>query len=131
MTLLLAVLLAVAQDDVAAAVRKVYDAQLKALEAEDPKAFEATNHPKNPNLQATVESLPDLFKNYDLKYEVKSFRFVAADADYAYVRVVQVTSKVAGPDFNNNTVDGLHVFRKDGAAWKFWTTALLEVKFHD
>ena len=116
-------------EDPAAALRKVVDANLAASNREDIDAILATLHPKSPGYAATKQMTSVLIEQYDLEYKLNSFRYVGRDADYAIARCSQDTTRKAGGEFRNNTVDVMHIFRKDGKDWKLWTTAILDVKY--
>lgn len=43
-------------------------------------------------------------------------------------RVKLATKKVTGPDFQDNELDLIQVFRKEDGEWKFWSQTILEVR---
>ena len=112
-----------------AALRKVYEANLRATQAENTAAILATVHPKSPSRALVSRALSQLFARYDLRYQMLSFTYVGRDEDYAVARVKQKTTKVAGPAFRDNVLDCLQIFRKDGDGWKLWTSANLEITY--
>ncbi len=116
-------------EDPAPALRTLLEANLAANNKEDLDAVLATLHPKSPGYPMTKQMSSSLFEQYDLDYKLTSFRYVGRDADYAIVRCSQDTTKKAGGEFRNNTMDAMHIFRKEGKDWKMWTTAILEVKY--
>lgn len=112
-------------------LRTVIDANLDASNARDLDAYMAAIHPKSMGYAVTRKQMGDLNKKYELAYRVTKFSFVGVDGDYAICRVRQETKRKAGPEFRDNEVDTLQVFRKDNDAWKIWTSAVLEVKFFE
>lgn len=112
-------------------LRAVIDANLDASNSRDLDAYMASIHPKSMGYAVTRKQMGDLNKKYELSYKVTKFAFVGLDGDYAICRVRQETKRKAGPEFRDNEIDTLQVFRKDNDAWKIWTSAALEVKFFE
>lgn len=96
---------------------------------EDIEGVMSTMHSQSPSYLPTKSMLISLFPEYDLQYELVKYTFVASDDDYAYARVLQRTSKVSGPAFQNNEIDALQVYKKEGQAWKLWSQANLDINF--
>lgn len=113
-----------------AELRAVLEKNLQAYTDEDLDAMIATVNTKSPMFGATVNSMKVLVAQYDLKYELESFKYFGRDAEYAVVRVKQKTTKVAGPAFNDNILDAMHIYRQDDKKqWKLWQTAILDVEY--
>lgn len=68
---------------------------------------------------------------YQLSYELLEFRFIAQDGDLAYARVKQRTKKISGPEFSNNELEMLQVFKQEQGVWKIWAQANLSVRMLD
>jgi ketosteroid isomerase-like protein len=117
--------------DLAKELRAVVDANLDAANAKDLDAYMASIHPKSLSFENTRRQMAQLHKTYELSYKVTQYSFVGNDADYAVARVRQETKKKKGPEFRDNEVDTLQVFRKDKDTWKIWTSAVLEVKYFE
>jgi hypothetical protein len=119
---------------VAAAAEHPSDAEIRALVAENLRATQAndldaillTIHPDSPAQLVMGRSI-DALKAYKLNYEAVSVGFVCMSGEYALVRIVQRTTRVAGPDFLDNEVDGIWALRQDGTRWKYWTQLVLKV----
>ena len=112
-------------------LKEVVEENLAALNAEDLGGASATIHTKSPIYHGTKRAAKEVFRAYDLRAKLLSCKYVGTDGEYAVVRVRQETKKVRGPDFRNNEMDAMHVFRKEKGKWKFWAMAVLEVKYLD
>ena len=115
--------------DVSTEIEAVVMENFRANESEDLDAALATMHTQSPTYTSTKQTSVSLFETYDLKYDLLSFSYVGQDGKYAIARIKQSTTKVSGPAFRNNDLDAIHVFRKEDGEWKFWTIAILEVKY--
>jgi len=113
----------------AAALRKVMDENLAACAREDLEGVLNTIHSKSQAYQTARPMHQGLFTAYDLKYKITSFRYIGTDGDCAVVRLAQETRKVAGPDFKDNTVDGVHVLQKENGEWKISGSVILSVQW--
>lgn len=102
---------------------------LEATGAEDLKRMMNTIHSKSPAYQQTQQQVKHLFETYDVKYTLLSFTFIGSDNDYAVARIKQRTTKEKGPQFQDNELDLIQVFRKENGKWKFWTQSILEMTF--
>lgn len=107
------------------AIHAALKAQIEALNAEDPDRVMALFHPGAPGLDEVRRGLVALFRARDHHYSLERFTFVAVDGPYAYARCLQTTSLASRPDAPPRAVEQLFVFRRSGAAWKFWTSVVL------
>ncbi len=125
--------LALAEDakQMNADLRSVVEANFAAYEKEDIDAAMETIHTQSPGYIQTREISNQLFPYYDLKYELLEFQYIATSGEYGLARAKQKTSKIEGPQFQNNVLDMIHVFRKENGKWKFWSQAVLETSFID
>ena len=112
-------------------LRASIDANLDASNKRDLDAYMATIHPKSMSYEPTRRQMGELNKRYELSFKVTHFSVMGSDADYAVARIRQETRKVKGPEFRDNEVDSLQIFRKDKDAWKVWSSAVLEVKYFE
>lgn len=111
--------------------------ELKALVAENMVATQAENmqnmmatiHSQAPAYGVTMQQMQPIFQTYDLHYETLSFNYIGKDQDYAVARVKQRTRKVSGPDFKDNEIDMIQIYRQDQGKWKIWSQAILNVNF--
>ena len=116
-------------EDVATVIEALAIENLRATEAEDIEAVLNTMHTQSPAYSNTEKILMSLSGTYDLKYQMRLFRYIGQDGPYAIARFKFSTEKVAGPEFNNNLLDTFHIFRKEDGKWKIWSMAVLETNF--
>ena len=100
---------------------------LRATQAGDVAALRATIHPDS-LAQRTIGQAVEALSAYKLKYEATNVAFISMADDYALIRIVQRTSRVSGPDFLDNEIDGIWALRRDGDTWKYWTQMALNFK---
>ena len=112
----------------AANIMTVVAENVRATQAEDMTAVMATIHSESPVREGTKQACAVAFRSYNLEYKILSVRYVGQDGPYAVARVRQSTRKVSGPEFRNNEVDMIQVFRKENGKWKFWNQVILEIK---
>src|SRR6187549_3850672 len=96
---------------------------LVAMQKGDFAAVAATLHPKSPAFHNTPEIMQRLLKTYKLSYELEQCDVEKETSDGIFVHFVQVTKKLEGPDdFPDSRLEGMHLLKKDGKAWKIWFT---------
>ncbi len=111
------------------ALRKVINENFDAYEKEDLDRVLATVHTKSFGYQSTKQATIEIFSAYDLHYELLESRLLSLDGEYAVVRARQKTTKRNGPEFRDNILDTVMVFKQEDGRWKFWTQAILDVQF--
>ncbi len=116
-----------AEDRMAQDIRNAALENLEARQSEDMDRLMDVIHPESPNYQTFRQQMIPLFDNYDLEYELLSFRFIGLSDGYALVRTRHRTIKNRGPAFQDNDVDLIQVYKKDGDRWKYWSKAVLEI----
>jgi hypothetical protein len=127
LVLILSLPLAAAEPPTQTEIVELVNANLRAAQASNVPAILTTIHPESVS-QSAVEQMAEQLKAYKLKYEATSVSFVAMAGDYALIRVVQRTTKVKGPDFLDNEIDGIWALRQDGTAWKYWSQMTLKFR---
>ena len=111
-----------------AAVFKVLEENMQAMQREDIDAVMATVHPASPDFASTREVIEQIFSKYDLKYELRDLKVVDATPDEVKVSFVQKTERTGGAtDLPDNLVEGVHTLKKDGDLWKMIRTVTLRV----
>jgi hypothetical protein len=114
-----------------AELRRTIEQNIRGAEAEDVDAMMKTIHSGSPLYQTTRQQVSQFFgRGLNLKYQLVSLKYLATDGEFAFARVRQRTTRTpADPFFRNNEMDMIVAFRKEDDAWKFWTQAILEIKY--
>ncbi len=120
---------AAAEKDIEKELNAVITANFKAYEIENIEKVMETVHSESPGFEATKEFSSQIFPVYDIKYELLSFKFIAFEGEYALGRVKQKTSKVSGPEFKDNIIDAIVIFKQEAGRWKLWSQATLELEY--
>lgn len=117
-----------APDNLSSALEAVLKDNFAKSEKEDVDGVLSTIHPESPAYDVVGETMESLFDTFDLRYELVYFRLIGTDGSYAVARVGQKTVKVKGPDFSNNTIDSIYVFKKQDDMWKLWHQVMLQTE---
>ena len=118
---------ACAEDDLGQALRGVLEANETAIAKGDVDAMSRTLHSQSPVYAKTRNAMKDW--PFKLKSEILYFKVIGEDGDFAFARVRTKTTKLSGPEFQDNVTDALHAFKKEGPDWKIWTSLPLTVTF--
>jgi hypothetical protein len=118
-------------DSPSAAVFAPVEAQIKALNRRDAAAALVVMHPEAPGLAGARQATEQVTANFDLVYIIQGLAVESLDENEAKVRFTQLTQKVAGPEFRNNRLTGIHTLRKDHGAWKIYSTQALKIEYLD
>ena len=111
------------------ALRAVAVKNIEATQSENMEALLKLWHTQSPSFAPMKKQLPPLFQAYDLKYELLAFEFVGVSGEYAISRTKQKASKVKGPDYRDNVIDMIQIFRKEDGKWKYWAQSILTVEY--
>lgn len=109
----------------------LYEANLKATQAEDEDAVLKTMHSGSPAVESTRQALKTIFATYDLQYQLLSLKHLVTEGGYAIARVSQKTTKKSGPKFRDNTMLALCIFKKEKEVWKLFQQVVLEVQYQE
>lgn len=104
-------------------------ANAKYMAEENLSAAMNTIHPESPVFENTRKLVQEIFDQFDLNYEIKSLEILEETEEEAKVRFVQLTRKVAGNDFADNRMTGIHTLRKDGNFWKIFSTVSEDMEY--
>jgi hypothetical protein len=107
----------------------VVRSQLDALNREDLNAAMNALHPSSPGFQQTKAITAELFNIYDIRYTFKKITLESGTNDLAKVRFSQISKKIAGPQFRNNRIDGVHILKKYNGQWKIYDTQTIKIEF--
>ena len=118
---------ACAADDLGQALRGVLEANETAVANGDVDGMLKTIHSQSPSYAKTRSAM----KNwpFKLKTDILYFKVIGEDGDFAFARVRTKTTKLSGPEFQDNVTDAMHAFKKEGPDWKIWTSLPLTVTF--
>lgn len=106
---------------------RLVEANLAATEKLDTEAILETVHSESPGL-TTIGQLVAQLSAYELRVEAKKVEFVGMSGEFALIRVLQHTSRIAGPDFMDNALDGIWALREEDGRWLFWSQMMLRVE---
>ena len=116
-------------DNISATIKQVVLNNMEAMKQEDLEAMLKTIHSQSPSYMTTKQQAQGMFDAYDLKYGLTYYKFIGQDKDVAVARVRQTTEKVEGGAFLNNEIDMIQVFKNERGIWKYWTQAIMAVKY--
>jgi hypothetical protein len=85
----------------------------------------------SPAYASSESMVKKLFDLYDLNYKIISMKVINESNDEAQVEFVQETTKIKGPAFKNNRVDGIHILRRDDNSWKIYSTKITNIQYLD
>lgn len=108
-------------------IRDLVAENLAATQANDVERILATVH-RDSLSQAALPPMVESVKAYKLRYEATTIEFITMEDEYALVRVVQRTTREAGPAFLDNELDGIWALRLDDGKWKYWSQMVLTLK---
>jgi len=113
-----------------AQLRSIVTTNLEGLTEENLEKCLELFHPDGPGRKAADATMRQLFPVVDFKYELRGFKLVGTDEDYAVARIQQRTILVGEPkipvQYKQSDIDLLTVFKKNkDGVWKFWTSTVL------
>ncbi len=77
----------------------------------------------------TVSSAEWTFDTYDLSYELEDVEVTSLTSTEAEVSLKQTTTKISGPDFNDNTVTVVHSLHKVDGEWVIYASEMVDVEY--
>lgn len=82
--------------------------------------------------EVTVNEMEELFKEFDIEFDMLDYEVVMANEEEAQVYVVQTTvSAEPREDFDDNIAEVLHTFYKEDDEWKIYASDFLSVELYD
>lgn len=111
--------------ELAKQLRAVVEQSIQATNDKDAQAILVTIHPGSPARKTTAQALDQGLQQAPVTMELAEFRAIGADDLYAVARVKQkvIPNNPRAP--REAILDVIHIFRRDGQDWKFWTTEQL------
>ncbi len=125
----MAVAAGAADDKLNVTLRGVVEENLRAYDAEDPAGVLRTMHTRSPEYDPTQAALPGQFAEEDLTVQLVDFRYMGHDDEFAIARVKTRVTKPGGGAFQDNVVDSVMLFHREGGLWKLWSDDVLGVEF--
>ena len=118
-----------ADDNIAGQLNALVTENMVTTQAENMQGMMATIHSQSPAYQVTMQQMQPIFQQYNLAYETLGFEYIGRDQEYAVARIRQRTHKISGPDFKDNEIDMMQIYRQENGKWKIWSQAILNVTF--
>lgn len=104
-------------------------ANVKYMAEENFSATMETIHPESPEYSNTERLVQEIFDRFDLSYNIEQLEVLESNNDKARVKFIQLTTKVAGAEFANNRMTGVHTIIKDGDSWKIYSTQSENIEY--
>ncbi|MBD1834627.1 nuclear transport factor 2 family protein [Cyanobacteria bacterium FACHB-472] len=111
------------------AIRELVNKQFKALNEKNLLAYMDTVDKESTGYEFTKELLIEIYKTYELKYELNSLEFVSISANEARVRMIQTTTKLKGPEFRNNKLTSINILKKRNGQWRMDSTETEKIEY--
>lgn len=112
-------------------LKTAIQSNIDGMNTENIEASLSAVHTQSPFYDQMQVMLEEIAKVYDLESSLVSFEYLGMDKaqSKAVVLVKQKTTKIDGPEFRDNVVDTMTVFKKEGDAWKIWQSLTLDVEY--
>jgi hypothetical protein len=104
------------------AVKSLFARHLQTLNKEDLKNYLATLDSKSSKYEQVKQQTTQLFKDYDLKYELKSLEIVSLNNSSGVVKMVANVKRLRGASFNDSKVVTYNTVHKTKGTWQISDT---------
>jgi hypothetical protein len=111
-----------------AVVQVLYD-NINALNNEDIVGAMKAISPESPSYDATKEITLQLFKDYEIKYTLESYKVLSLTPEKATVEIVQTTQNYNDMPFNDNRMTAIHELRPYQGQWKIYNTTIENIDY--
>ncbi len=112
-------------------IKSVINTNIESAENENIEEYMETIHPDSPAYEETRQTMEYLFDTYDLSYDLKDIDVIEITDQMVKVRIVQITKKVSGPEFEDNELTAVHTLKKYNDGWRFWSTDIEKIEYLD
>lgn len=102
----------------------VLEENMDTFHNKDLEAHMKTIHSESPAYDVTERDVKSLMDLYTLKMELLGTEVIEKTEKIAKVAYTQRTTKLAGPEFQNNEVTGVHTLRPENGEWKIVSTVI-------
>ena len=116
------------RQDVIAIKQLLYE-NIEAAEQEDIETYMTTIDKNSPSREQNRMLMEWIFDSYDLNYVIEEYEIVSIADDTARVKIIQTTTKVAGADFKDNRLTGVHILKKTEDQWKFFEIEINNIEY--
>ena len=80
------------------------------------------------NVNETKAEMMRMFQQYKIKFEVSNLKILEISGNKARVAFTQKATKVSGPAFTDNIVNGIHTLMKSKGVWRLYSTQLTDAR---
>lgn len=114
-------------------LKGIIQANIDGMNSENVEQSLEAVHSESPFYEQMQVMLEEISKVYDLESSLIDFQYIGTsdDKSKAVVLLKQKTSKLDGPEFRDNIVEMMTVFKKENDAWKIWQSLTLDVRYLD
>jgi len=111
-----------------AVIQVLYD-NINALNNEDIDGAMSAISPDSPSYSATRDLTLQLFKDYEIKYTLESYKVISVTPEKAEVEIVQVTRNENDMPFDANRMTAIHELRPYQGQWKIYNTTIENIDY--
>jgi hypothetical protein len=104
------------------AVKALFARHIQALNKEDLKGYLATLDANSSKYEQVKQQTAQLFKDYNLKYEMKSLEIVSLNGNTGVVKMVATVKRVGGGGFTDSKIVTFNTINKSKGKWQIADT---------
>jgi hypothetical protein len=104
------------------AVKSLFAQHLQSLNREDLKGYLATLDSGSAKYDQVKAQTIQLFKDYNLKYELKSLEIVSLNGNTGVVKMVATVKRVSGASFTDSKIVTFNTIKKSKGKWQIADT---------
>jgi hypothetical protein len=104
------------------AVKSLFAQHLQSLNREDLKGYLATLDSNAAKYDQVKAQTIQLFKNYNLKYDLKLLEIVSLNSNTGVVKMVATVKRVSGADFTDSKIVTFNTISKSNGRWQITDT---------
>lgn len=117
-----------ASAQLAPALEYAWSLNLQAFNKKDINALMAAIDSRSPDYEATKTAAEAQFKELNVTTELKDFKFIGHDDEFAVARVKTKTTGQPGSGFADNITDAIVLFHQENGTWKIWSEEIVAVE---
>ncbi len=104
------------------AVKSLFAQHLQSLNREDLKGYLATLDAQSSKYEQVKQQTAQLFKDYNLKYELKSLEIVSLNGSTGVVKMIATVKRVSGASFTDSKIVTFNTIGKINGKWQISDT---------